>query len=76
MEVYIVTKSYPLNVTVNGVKSMSVNFTTNEAVLDSEAEAKKYINNRRKAKDPDDRGCTFGVEPWNVFGSNTERSQS
>lgn len=61
--VYIVTKATDVFVESIGQK---IAFTTNEGVFTSEQAAKDYIKRRKAARDRDDRGCRFAVEPWNV----------
>ncbi len=38
----------------------------NEGVFTSEDIAKDYIKLRKAAKDRDDRGCNFRIEPWTL----------
>lgn len=65
--VYIVTKSRAVDVVVGKEKTMmQTTFSTNEAVFATESEANDYIKKRKAAKDRDDRGCTFSIEPWFV----------
>ena len=71
MSVYIVTKNYPVKAIIDG-KTFSLQFPRNEAVFASEAEANDYIRKRQKAKDRDDFGCIFKVEPWYVPDSSDE----
>ena len=65
-EVYIVKKSQPVDVEINGNK-IAIDFSTNESVFDTEEKAKEYIESRNAANDPDDDGYTFEIEPWNVY---------
>ena len=60
-EVFIVVKKSPVK-----LEAGFIDFSTNEAVFATEKEAKEYINKRRSLKDRDDKGATFGVEPWHV----------
>ena len=38
----------------------------NEGVFASENVAKEYIKRRKAARDRDDRGCDFRIEPWSL----------
>lgn len=59
MEVYIVVKTIE-------EKGNPIPFNTNEAVFTTEDTAKEYIEKRKRAKDRDDKGCKFKIEPWHV----------
>ena len=62
MEVFIVTKT-SMATLEGGIK---IPFSTNEGVFPDEKSANAYIAKRKAAKDRDDRGCKFAVEPWAV----------
>ena len=62
MEVFIVVKKIPVKLD----SETKIDFSTNEGVFTSEEKAQEYIKARKKLKDRDDRGCTFGIEPWRV----------
>ena len=68
--IYIVVKKRPLQKTPSncGKKDYmnTITFNTNEAVFNNEKDALIYINDRKKSKDRDDKGCEFIVEPWVV----------
>ena len=56
--VFIVVKKCP----IKGMNGLYCSF--NEAVFTSEKLAGEYIDLRKAAKDRDDRGCSFEIEPW------------
>jgi len=63
--VFIVVKKCPALV-VEGANKYNLDLSDNEAVFETETEAQGYIDSRRAAKDPRDKGAWFNIEPWHV----------